>query len=380
MSVPFLNLKLAYLELKSEFDAAYRRVMSSGSYLLGRETLAFEEEFAAYCGANQCVSVGSGLDALALTLEAAGCGGGDEVIVPANTCVATWLAVSKVGAVPVPVDPDERTYNLDPRLIEASLSPRTKAIVAVHLYGQVADMDPINAIAHRHGLLVLEDAAQAHGAKYKGRRAGTLGHAAGFSFYPSKNLGSFGDGGAVTTNDYTLAHKIRALRNYGSTRKNLSDYQGSNSRLDELQAAFLRIRLSRLDEWNLRRSSIARTYLAGIDPLRFSLPVVPEWSEPNWHLFVVRSCRRDVEIAAFARKGIETSIHYPLAPLYQPAYADLLPVPAKLEITARLKSEVMSLPMGPHMPHSDVAAVIAAANMLADRRSAREISTQAAAD
>ena len=379
MSAPFLDLKPAYLELKSEFDAAYQRVMSSGLYLLGRETLAFEEEFAAYCGAKHCVSVGSGLDALALTLEAAGCGSGDEVIVPANTCVATWLPGSKVGAVPVAVDPDEMTYNLDPGLIEASLSPRTKAIVAVHLYGQVADMDPINAIARRHGLLVLEDAAQAHGAKYKGKRAGTLGHAAGFSFYPSKNLGSFGDGGAVTTNDSALAHKIRALRNYGSARKHFNDYQGSNSRLDELQAALLRVKLTRLDEWNARRSSIARAYLAGIDPLRFSLPVVPEWSEPNWHLFVARSTRRDADITAFARRGIETSVHYPLAPPYQPAYVDLLPVPARLQITAHLQSEVMSLPIGPHMSQSDVAAVIAAANSLADWQSTGELSTQAAA-
>ncbi|HLX81362.1 MAG TPA: DegT/DnrJ/EryC1/StrS family aminotransferase [Burkholderiales bacterium] len=380
MRVPFLDLRPAYLELKSEFDAAYQRVMGSGSYLLGRETLAFEEEFAAYCGAKHCVSVASGLDALALALQAAGCGRGDEVIVPANTCVATWLAVSKAGAVPVAVEPDETTYNLDPRLIEASLSSRTRAVVAVHLYGRVADMDPINSIARRHGLLVLEDAAQAHGAKYRGRRAGTLGHAAGFSFYPSKNLGSFGDGGAVTTNDGALAHKIRALRNYGFTKKHFNEYQGSNSRLDELQAALLRVKLARLDEWNARRSSIARAYLEGIGPSRLSLPVVSEWSEPNWHLFVVRSRRRDADAAGLARRGIETSIHYPLAPPYQAAYASLSPIRPRLSVTARLQDEVLSLPIGPHMPYSDVEAVIAAVNATVDWPPAERLSTSAAAD
>lgn len=261
MKVPFLNLKAPYLELQQELDAAYRRVMESGWYILGQEVEAFEAEFAAYCGTQYCVGVGNGLEALHLILRAMEIGQEDEVIVPANTYIATWLAVSYAGAIPVPVEPDEKTYNINPEQIEAAITPKTKAILAVHLYGQPANMDLINAIAKRYQLRVIEDAAQAHGARYKGRRVGGLGDAAGFSFYPGKNLGALGDGGAVTTNDCHLANKIRLLRNYGSRVKYFNEMKGFNSRLDELQAAFLRVKLTKLDEWNARRDQIGRAHV-----------------------------------------------------------------------------------------------------------------------
>src|SRR5580692_7393254 len=262
MKVPFLELKPTYAELRADFDAAYHRVMDSGWYLLGNEIESFETEFAKYCEAKHCIGVGNGLEALHLILRAYGIGEGDEVIVPSNTYIATLLAVSYAGARPVPVEPDPRTYNIDPAAIEAAVTPRTKAILPVHLYGQPADMDAINQIAARHGLKVIEDNAQAQGARYKGRVTGGLGDAAGHSFYPGKNLGAFGDGGAVTTNDAELAERIRTLRNYGSKKKYYNDSKGYNSRLDELQAAFLRVKLKRLDEWNKRRAEVARRYLA----------------------------------------------------------------------------------------------------------------------
>jgi len=265
--VPFLDLKAPHIELRAELEAAQDRVINSGWLILGQEVAAFEREFAAYCEAEHCIGVGNGLEALHLILRAFGIGAGHEVIVPSNTYIATWLAVTQAGATPIPVEPDERTYNLDPARIEAAITPRTKAILPVHLYGQPADMDPINAIAARHGLKVIEDAAQAHGARYKGRRTGGLGHAAGFSFYPGKNLGALGDGGAVVTNDSQLADTLRVLRNYGSRVKYHNEVQGYNSRLDELQAAFLREKLKRLDDWNARRQAIAARYLAHLSPL-----------------------------------------------------------------------------------------------------------------
>ena len=244
MSVPFLDFSGPYDELKAELDDAYARFMRSGWYILGKEVDSFEEEYAGYCGTKYCIGVGNGLDALHLILRAWGIGPGHEVIVPSNTYIATWLAVSYAGATPVPVEPDSRTFNIDPARIEAAVTPRTRAIIPVHLYGQPADMDPIMNIAEKHGLKVIEDAAQAQGARYKERRTGSIGHAAGHSFYPGKNLGAFGDGGAVTTNDAELADRVRALRNYGSSKKYYNDYKGFNSRLDELQAAFLRVKLS----------------------------------------------------------------------------------------------------------------------------------------
>lgn len=364
MPVPFLDLKPAYVELADELDAACRRVMASGSYILGEEVAAFEREFAARCGVKHCIGTACGLDALTLILRAAGIGHGDEVIVPSNTYIATWLAVSHAGATPVPVEPCTETYNLDPARIETALTARTKAIIAVHLYGQTADMEAINAIGQRHGVRVIEDAAQAHGARCRDRSAGALGQAAAFSFYPSKNLGAHGDAGAVTTDDGDLAEKIRSLRNYGSRRRHYNERKGFNSRLDELQAALLRVKLRRLDDWNRRRAAVAQSYLRGIANPRLTLPTVPAWAEPNWHLFVVRARDRDRDVEALARAGVETRIHYPVAPHEQAAYAEferLMPRPAIAEAIHR---EAMSLPIGPHMTGAQVQAVIAAANAL----------------
>jgi len=356
--VPFLDLKASYLELKAELDAAYHRVMDSGWYVLGSEVEAFEAEFAEYCGAKQCVGVGNGLDALQLILRAMEIGAGDEVIVPANTYIATWLAASNVGAVPVPVEPCERTYNIDPARIEAAITPRTKAIIPVHLYGQPADMDPICELAARHGLAVVEDAAQAHGARYKGRRTGSLGHAAGFSFYPGKNLGAIGDGGAVTTDDESLAGRIRLLRNYGSKQKYVHDCRGGNSRLDELQAAFLRVKLRYLDEWNARRVRVATTYSAALSESGVVVPFVPDYAAPVWHLYVVLSETRDLLQQKLQAAGIGSLIHYPIPPHMQAAYATLGYTPEAFPLSARLAGQVLSLPMGPSMTDEQVSQLI----------------------
>ncbi|MDH7599255.1 MAG: DegT/DnrJ/EryC1/StrS family aminotransferase [Sedimentisphaerales bacterium] len=359
MRIPFLDLKASYLELKEELDAAYYRVMESGWFILGKEVEAFEREFADYCGVKHCVGVGNGLDALHLILRAMDIGPGDEVIVPANTYIATWLAVSHAGATPVPVEPDERTYNIDPNRIEEAITPRTRAIMPVHLYGQPADMDSVNEVASRHGLKVIEDAAQAHGARYKGRRVGGLGHAAGWSFYPGKNLGAFGDGGAVTTSDDALADRVRALRNYGSHVKYHNLYKGLNSRLDELQAAFLRVKLRKLDEWNERRRKIAALYLDRLSGLPgLILPYVPDWAEPVWHLFVVRHPRRNELQRHLEGEGIGTLIHYPVPPHKQPAYREMNDL--HLPIAERIHCEVLSLPLGPAIQRSQADQVVAA--------------------
>ena len=365
MNVPFLDLKSPYIELKDELDAAYRRVMESGWYILGQEVEAFEAEFASYCESSHCIGVANGLDALHLIVRAYGIGPGDEVIVPSNTYIATWLAVTHAGATPVPVEPHDRTYNIDPTKIEQAITPKTKAIMVVHLYGQTADMDPINAIAGKHGLKVIEDCAQAHGARYKGRRAGSLGDAAGFSFYPGKNLGAIGDGGAVTTDDDELAERIKVLRNYGSQIKYQNDVVGFNSRLDELQAAFLRVKLAKLDEWNERRKQIAAKYL---DQLKSNtdlvLPFVPDWADPVWHLFVVRVQNREELQKQLAEAGIGTMIHYPISPHLQKAYAELGYVKGRFPIAEIIHDEVLSLPMGPSMPSAHVAIVTEAVNRL----------------
>ncbi len=361
MKVPFLDLKAAYLELRPELDAAYRRVMESGWYILGKEVEAFEREFAAYCGVKWCVGVGSGLDALHLILRAYGIGKGDEVIVPANTFIATWLAVSYAGASPVPVEPDERTYNIDPARIEEAITKRTRAIIPVHLYGQPANMDPILDIAHKHGLKVIEDAAQAHGARYKGRRVGGLGDAAGFSFYPSKNLGAFGDAGAVVTDDDGLAERVRVLRNYGSRVKYHNEIKGFNSRLDPLQAAFLRVKLRKLDEWNNRRKKAAACYLRELaDIPNLILPEIPPWAEPVWHLFVVRHQERDKLQKALDQAGIETLIHYPVPPHLSAAYSDLGYQKGDLAVAEKLANTLFSLPMGPGLDEIKADFVISA--------------------
>lgn len=363
MSIPFLDLKAPYLELKDEFDAVYHRVMESGWYVLGKEVEAFESEFATYCEAKYCSGVANGLEALHLIVRAYGIGPGDEVIVPANTYIATWLAVTHAGAVPVPVEPDEHTCNIDPARIERVITPKTKAILVVHLYGQPADMDPINALARKHGLKVIEDCAQAHGARYKGRKTGSLGDAAGFSFYPGKNLGALGDGGAVTTNDPILAGRIRLLRNYGSSTKYHNEVVGYNSRLDEMQAALLRVKLTRLDEWNERRRQVAAQYLRELSGQhKLKLPHVPEWAEPAWHLFVVRYAQRDALQKTLNEAGIGTMIHYPIPPHLQPAYSELGYVPGAFPIAERIASDCLSLPMGPHLDKAAASVVIAALN------------------
>lgn len=347
-----------HAELRPRLEAAYGRVMDSNRLILGPEVEAFENEFADYCGVRHCIGVGNGLDALFLTLKALGIGHGDEVIVPSNTFIATWLAVSYAGASPIPVEPDEHTYNLDPRRVEAAITARTRAIMPVHLYGQSADMDPIIDIGRQRGLKVVEDAAQAHGARYKGRRVGALGDAAGFSFYPGKNLGALGDGGAITTNDRELAERIRVLRNYGSRLKYHHSVKGYNSRLDELQAAFLREKLRVLDQWNARRSDVARRLLDGLTHRGLQLPYVPEWSEPVWHLFVVRSRARDALQATLAELGVSTMIHYPIAPHRQPAYAELGLADGALPISEAIHREVLSLPMWPQLRTEQVDRII----------------------
>ena len=346
MKIPFLDLRASYIELQDEIDSAIKRVLKSGWYILGEEVDAFEQEYAAYCEAKYCVGVANGMDALHLALLALGVGPGDEVIVPSNTYIATWLAVSQCGATPVPVEPNETTYNIDTSRIEAAITPRTKVILPVHLYGQSADIDPILAIAKRHDLRVVEDGAQAHGARYKGKRIGAHGNVVAWSFYPGKNLGAYGDGGAITTDDPEIADRIRVLRNYGSRIKYVNEVRGFNSRLDSLQAAALRVKLQHLDKWNEARRAIAVSYLAGLADTGLILPVVPEWAEPVWHLFVIRHLRRDILQEALAEAGIATMIHYPTAPHLQEAYSDL-PVSDRLPIAECLQREVLSLPMHP---------------------------------
>ena len=358
MKVPFLDLRAAYLELKTEIDAAVARVLDSGWYILGEEVEVFEAEWAAYCEAKQAVGVANGLDALHLALRALGVGPGDEVIVPSNTYIATWLAVSQCGAMPVPVEPDERTYNIDPARIEAAITEKTKVILPVHLYGQPADIDPILAIARQHGLRVLEDAAQAHGARYKGQRIGAHGDAVAWSFYPGKNLGALGDGGAVTTNDLDIADRIRVLRNYGSHVKYVNEVQGFNSRLDPIQAAVLRVKLQYLDEWNDRRALIAAQYLEGIAYIGLLLPYVPEWAKPVWHLFVVLRKQRDELIKQMNGAGVATLIHYPIPPHRQAAYAHAGFSADAYPIAARMAEGVLSLPIGPQLKGHDVELVI----------------------
>ncbi|KQW90163.1 erythromycin biosynthesis sensory transduction protein eryC1 [Massilia sp. Root418] len=368
--IPFLDLSAMHAELRPQLDDAFRRVLDSSNFILGPETAAFEREFADYCGARHCIGVGNGLDALFLTLKAWGVGPGDEVIVPSNTFIATWLAVSYTGATPVPVEPDPRTMNIDPALIEAAITPRTRAIMPVHLYGQPADMDPIMELAARRGLKVLEDAAQAHGARYKGRRAGTLGHAAGFSFYPGKNLGALGDGGAIVTNDDTLAEQLRTLRNYGSKVKYYNEVQGHNSRLDELQAALLRTKLPLLDGWNVRRRALAAQYSAALQGSGLVPQHVPEWAEPVWHLYVVRSAQRQQLQEGLAARGIQTIIHYPVPPHLQPAYAELKLEPGRFPVSEAIHAEVLSLPFWPQMQDSQQAEVAAACRQLSTNVSA----------
>ena len=352
--IPFLDLKSPYLELKTEIDDAISRVLHSGWYIGGPEVDAFEAELALYCEANHAIGVANGLDALHLALLAMNVGPGDEVIVPSNTYIATWLAVSQCGATPVPVEPVEATFNIDPDRIEAAITPRTKVILPVHLYGQPADLDPILAIARKHGLRVLEDGAQAHGARYKGQHLGAHGDAVAWSFYPGKNLGAMGDGGAVTTNDPDIADRIRVLRNYGSRVKYVNEVKGFNSRLDPIQAAVLRVKLRHLDEWNGRRKVIAQQYISGLASTALVLPHVPEWAEPVWHLFVVRHAQRDALAQRLMGAGVGSLIHYPLPPHRQAAYEDARFAAEAFPLATKMATEVLSLPIGPHLPAASI--------------------------
>lgn len=356
--VTFLDIRKSYLELKNEIDHAIMHVLNSGWYIFGSEVESFEKEYALFCESEHAIGVGNGLDALRLALLAMGVGPGDEVIVPSNTYIATWLAVSQCGATPVAVEPIEDTYNIDTEKIEVAITPRTKVILPVHLYGQPADLDPILAIARKNHLLVLEDAAQSHGAYYKGKRIGSHGDAVAWSFYPGKNLGAFGDGGAVTTNNKEIADRIRVLGNYGSRLKYVHDKQGINSRLDTLQAAILRVKLKYLDEWNDRRKSIAATYLEALRDTGLTLPNVPTWADPVWHLFVVRSKDRMNLKQRLEKNNIDTLIHYPIPPHLQQAYTSLGYASGDFPIAELLASEVLSLPIGPQMSTGEVKLVI----------------------
>jgi dTDP-4-amino-4,6-dideoxygalactose transaminase len=358
MTVPFLDLGAAYRELQTDLESAILASLRTGWYIGGQDVEAFESEFATFTETKHCVGVANGLDALHLALLALGVGAGDEVIVPSNTYIATWLAVSQSGAIPVPVEPTESTYNIDPSRIEGAITPRTKAILPVHLYGQPADLDPILILAHKHGLYVLEDAAQAHGARYKGRRIGGHGDVVAWSFYPGKNLGALGDAGAVTTNDEKIADRIRVLRNYGSRLKYVNEVKGFNSRLDPVQASALRVKLKYLDEWNARRVAVAKRYAEGLAGAGLVLPYVPEWAEPVWHLFVVQHSKRDAIQRMLQDAGIGTLIHYPIPPHLQDAYMDLGFANGKYPIAESMANRGLSLPIGPQLNDANVESVI----------------------
>ena len=362
MNIPFVSFLPMEKELNNELHAAFGRVFDRSWYISGDEDLAFEKAFAEYCGVSHCIGVGNGLDALMLALKALNVGPGDEVIVPSNTYIATALAVTYVGAKPVFVEPDIRTYNIDPSKIEKKLTADTKAIMPVHLYGQACDMDPIMDIASRHNLYVVEDCAQAHGATYKGRKIGTFGDAAGFSFYPGKNLGALGDAGAAVTNDDAVAAKIRSLGNYGSDYKYHHVYKGNNSRLDELQAAFLGAKLPHLDRMNAERRRIADRYMNEINNPKVILPYVRPECVPVWHIFAVRCRERDALEAFLREHGIGTNKHYPIPMHLQPCYEDLQIPKGALPIAEEISATELSLPMYYGMTDGEIQFVADAIN------------------
>lgn len=356
MKIPFLDLEKVHYGIDADLKLAFSNVLKSNSFILGKKLEMFEQEFAEYCEVKHCIGVSNGLDALQLILRGYGIGEGCEVIVPSNTFIATWLAVSQTGAIPVAADPDEVTHNINPQKIESLVTSRTAAIIPVHLYGQPADMDPINAIAAKYGLLVIEDAAQAQGARYKGKRTGGLGHSAATSFYPGKNLGCLGDGGAILTSDASLARKVRQLRNYGSNVKYHHELLGYNSRLDELQASILTVKLKHLDYWNASRAHIAKQYSEGLKETGLILPIVPDFADPAWHLYVVRAERRDELQNHLSMKEISTVIHYPIPPHRQNCYnsSDF----GDLPISEKLAREVLSLPIYPGIQENDIHYII----------------------
>lgn len=363
--VSFLDLQAINAWSRVELIEAASRVVDSGWYVLGQEVTRFEESYASFCKTEHCVGVANGLDALTLALRAMEIGEGDEVIVPSNTYIATWLSVSQVGATPVPVEPDEKSFNIDPERIEAAITPRTKAILPVHLYGQPAALGPIRALALRYDIAVLEDGAQAHGARCDGKRVGEGNSTVAWSFYPGKNLGALGDGGAVTCADPVLAERITIFRNYGSKVKYHNDVIGYNSRLDELQAAFLQVKLRRLDADNDRRRAIATKYISGLADTGLQIPHVPDWAEPVWHLFVIRHPDRDRFADRLLSAGVQTMIHYPIPPHRQPAYRDLGFGEGAFPISEAMHREVLSLPISPEMTEEDIATVIDAVSRLA---------------
>ncbi len=358
--IPFLDLRKVNEQYRAAIEARTAEVLDSGIYLAGGQNERFCANFSAYCGSRFALGVGNGLDALRLIIKAYGFGVGDEILVPANTYIASILAVTDNGCTPVLVEPDLATYCIDPERIAAHITPATKAIMVVHLYGQAVRMEPIWELAKRHGLKIIEDAAQAHGAVYQGRKAGNLGDAAGFSFYPSKNLGCLGDGGCVTSGDAELMEKVRTLANYGSKEKYINIYKGVNSRLDEVQAAILDVRLSGLDAENAKRRSVAARYRAGICNEHVILPGVREEEEHVWHVFVVRVRERERFMRHLADKGVQTIIHYPVPPHKQRAYAEWNE--RSYPITERIHAEVVSLPMSPVMTNEETDTVIDAVN------------------
>lgn len=360
--IAFNDFSKMHSELEEEMFESFRKVYRANWFIQGKEEEEFTKEFATYCDADYCVGVGNGLEALRIILQAYGIGDGDEVIVPSNTFIATALAVTYAGATPVFVEPSIANYTIDPKKIEEKITSKTKAIMAVHLYGHTCDMEPILQIAHKYNLKVIEDAAQAQGALYKGKKAGSLGDAAAFSFYPGKNLGALGDAGAVVTNDKELAQKVKAIGNYGSEKKYHHIYKGTNSRLDEIQAAFLNIKLKKLDYWNQKRREIAEQYLTGITNPKVSLPSVQEYCVPIWHIFAIRVKERDAFVEYLKKQGIQTVIHYPVAIHLQPAYKDLKIKKGELPIAETIAQEEVSLPMFYGMTDKEIKTVIESIN------------------
>lgn len=353
--IPVLDVGATYQELRDDIDRAILQVLDSGWYVGGPSVEGFEKEFARYCSASHCVGTGNGLEALALSLRALGIGAGDEVIVPANTYIATWLAVSTVGATPVPVEPNEASHCIDPAKIPGAITPRTRCIMPVHLYGHPCAMDEIMAVARAHDLLIVEDAAQAHGAAISGRKIGSHGDAVAWSFYPTKNLGAFGDAGAVTTNRPDVAERLRLLRNYGSATKNVHEIRGLNSRLDPIQAAILSVKLRHLDNWQHRRQQIAHRYAELFDGSKQVIaPSAASEAVHAWHLYVIRVDQRDEVIERLAERGIASIAHYPTPPFLQPAYTEMNADSSCWPLSARLAETVLSIPMGPHMKPGEV--------------------------
>lgn len=359
MNIPFLDFVRLHAPVQQELDDTWRRVCGRGQFILGDEVEAFEAEFAAYCGVKHAIGTGNGFDALSLALQALNIGTDDEVLIPAHTFIATALAVSAVGATPVTVDVRTDTGNIDTNQLESALTPATRAIIAVHLYGQPADMDPIRDFAASHSLRVIEDAAQAHGAEYKNRRTGSLSDAGCFSFYPSKNLGALGDGGMIVTDDIALADQLRMLRNYGSREKYRHEVLGMNSRLDELQAALLRVKLAHLDGWNLARLKVAEAYSEGLEGIvNLRTPIVPNWADPVWHLYVVRHPQRDEVLQALEARGIQCQIHYPVAAHQSPAYADTHMSHSIHPHSEDWASDCLSLPIAPYLSEAEIAHIV----------------------